>query len=81
MGLGVTDRQRLALTILAEISGVAIDELKEPMELVADLGIDSAKALRLLVRLEDELEVEISDEDAAGMNTVSDLLSSRALRG
>ncbi|MFT4537849.1 MAG: acyl carrier protein [Planctomycetota bacterium] len=81
MGLGATDRQRLALTILAEISGVGIDELKEPMELVADLGIDSPKALRLLVRLEDELEVEISDEDAAGMNTVSDLLSSRALRG
>lgn len=81
MALGETDRQRLTLSILAEISGVAASELRPEMELVADLGIDSPKALRLLVRLEDELEVEISDEDAAEMNTVGDLLSSPALAG
>ena len=74
-------QQRRALAILAEISGVPVDSLQPEQELVADLGIDSPKALRLLVRLEDDLEIEIPDEEAAGMNTVGDLLSSPALTG
>ena len=44
------------------------------MELVADLNIDSPKALQLLVDLEDRLSIEISDEDAAKMDTVGDVL-------
>jgi len=62
------------LSILSEISGTSVGEIKPEMDLVADLGIDSPKALRLLVELEDELEVEISDEDAARMTTVGDIL-------
>ena len=81
MDLASNDRQRRALEILAEISGVASAELRAEQELVADLGIDSPKALRLLVRLEDDLELEIPDEEAAGMNTVGDLLASPSLAG
>jgi acyl carrier protein len=44
------------------------------MELVADLGMDSARALELLVELEDKIGIEISDEDAARLNTVGDIL-------
>jgi len=64
-----------ALKILAEISGTAETEIRSDMDLVADLGIDSPKALRLLVRLEDDLDVEISDEEAARMNSVGDVLN------
>jgi len=63
-----------ALRVIADISGIESDTLRPEMELVADLGIDSPKALQLLVRLEDDLEVEISDDDAARMNTVGDIL-------
>ena len=45
------------------------------MELVANLGLDSAKALELLVELEDQLGVVIDDDDAARLNTVGDVLA------
>jgi acyl carrier protein len=45
------------------------------MELVADLDVDSARALELLVALEDALGIEISDEDAARLDTVGDILA------
>ena len=44
-------------------------------DLVVDLGIDSPRALELLVALEDVLGIEISDEDAARLETVGDILS------
>jgi acyl carrier protein len=44
------------------------------MDLVADLDIDSPDALRLLVEIEDTLGIEVSDDDAAAMNTVGDVL-------
>ncbi|MEM9293784.1 MAG: acyl carrier protein [Acidobacteriota bacterium] len=64
-----------ARQVLSEISGVDAAELQPQQELVSDLGIDSPKALKLLVELEDRLDIEISDEEAAGLNTVGDIFS------
>ena len=63
-----------ARAILSKVSGQDASSLNEEMSLVADLGIDSAKALQLLADLEDALDIEIDDEDAARMNTVADVL-------
>ena len=63
-----------ALEVISKISGVEKDGIKDQMDLVADLGIDSPKALMLLVRLEEALDVEIPDEAAASMDTVADVL-------
>ncbi len=63
-----------ALDVIAKVSGVEHAELKPEMELVANLGLDSAKALELLVELEDQLDTEIGDEEAAQLNTVGDIL-------
>lgn len=60
--------------VLAEITGTERDQIREDMDLVADLDIDSPDALRLLVELEDRLGVEIGDESAAAMVTVGDIL-------
>ncbi len=69
------DRKQSALDVIARISSRPVAELTPDMELVADLDMDSAKALELLVELEDGLEIEISDEDAARLNTVGDILA------
>ncbi len=69
------DITQKALSIVAKISGKDAAALKPELELVADLGIDSPKALQLLLDLEDELGLEISDEDAAKMDTVGDVLA------
>ena len=75
------DKQQVALDVLAQLSGVARDQIQPTMELVADLGIDSPKALQLLVELEDRLQIEISDEAAARMDTVGDIFNFLATAG
>lgn len=67
-------KQDTALEVIAEISGQQAAAIEPKMDLIADLNIDSPKALHLLVELEDKLGIEISDEDAARMDTVSDVL-------
>ncbi|HEX9736450.1 MAG TPA: acyl carrier protein [Thermoanaerobaculia bacterium] len=68
------DKREATLEILAQLSGMDFRALEPKMELVADLGIDSPKALQLLVEIEEKLGIEISDEDAARMDTVGDVL-------
>lgn len=63
-----------AVGVIAQVSKTDAGVITPEMELVADLGMDSAKALELLVELEDKLGIEIGDEDAARLNTVGDIL-------
>lgn len=69
------DRKQQALEVIAKVSGKEAQSLKPDMDLVADVGIDSPKALQLIVELEDNLGIEISDEEAARMEKVSDILA------
>jgi acyl carrier protein len=64
-----------ALDVIARISGTDRSRLNPELELVANLGFDSAKALELLVTLEERLGIEIEDDDAARLNTVGDILA------
>ena len=70
----MSDLKQKALEIVARTSGKQVADLEPGQDLVADLGIDSPKALQMLLDLEEELEIEISDEDAAKMDTVGDVL-------
>jgi len=63
------------LAIIARISGREIGQIRPEMELVADLGLDSSKAVELLVTIEDTLDLEIEEEDAAELNTVGDIIN------
>jgi acyl carrier protein len=69
------DAMQAARAVIAKVGRRAPESLSEDQSLVADLGIDSARALQLLADLEDALGVEIADEDAARMNTVGDVLA------
>jgi acyl carrier protein len=69
------DKKNIALDVVARLAGAERGELKPEMDLVADLGIDSPKALQLLVDLEDRLGIEISDDDAAKMETLGDVVA------
>ena len=68
------DRRAMAREVLARASGRDEGELRPELDLVADLGIDSPKQLELLIDLEEALDTEISDEEAAAMETVGDVL-------
>lgn len=64
-----------ALELIASVCGVEPGTLTPETQLVADLGVDSARALHLLVKLEDQLDIEIDDDEVAEMQTVGDILS------
>ena len=68
-------RRETALAVIADVSGRDVATLRPEQDLVADLDVDSPKGLQLLVRLEEALGVEISDEDAGRMDTVGDVLA------
>lgn len=64
-----------AVAVIAKVSKVDAGTITPDMDLVADLGLDSARALELLVELEDALGAEISDDQAARLNSVGDILA------
>lgn len=66
--------------LIAAVAGRDPSSLEPGQHLMADLGIDSPKALQLLMDIEEELAIEIPDEDAAGFERVGDLLDYVAAR-
>ena len=71
----MTPKQALALEILASVSKKDKASITPDQNIVADLGLDSPKQLQLLADMEDKLQIEITDEEAARMNTVADILA------
>ena len=63
------------LAVVARIAGKDASILKAEDDLVVDLGIDSPRALELLVEIEEVMGIEISDEDAARLESVGDIVS------
>ena len=69
------------LQVIAKIADKEAGEVRPEMDLVGALGIDSPRALQLLVALEEAFDIEIEDEDAAKMDTVQDILDYFDARG
>jgi acyl carrier protein len=51
-----------------------------PKRFFGDLGIDSPRALQVLVEIEDQLDIEVEDEEVANLRTVGDILAVVAAR-
>jgi acyl carrier protein len=71
----MSPKQDKVLDVLAKVAKKEKSFIKPEHELAADLGIDSPKALQLLMDLEDALKIEISEDDAGRLNTVKDILA------
>ena len=56
--------------IIVEQLGVDEDEVKSEASFVDDLGADSLDVVELVMALEEEFSLEISDEDAEKIGTV-----------
>ncbi len=66
--------EKKVIEIVARVSGKEASTISRDSILTADLGIDSASSLVLLVELEDAFDVTLSDRAAAKMRTVGDIL-------
>lgn len=60
--------------IIADELGVELEKVAEDASFVEDLGADSLDTVELVMRFEEEFEVEIPDEDAEKMQTVGDAI-------
>lgn len=66
-------RQRL-MDLVVERLGVGPDEVVPDAHFVEDLGADSLDLVELIMTLEEEFDIEISDEDAEEIDTVQKAL-------
>ena len=62
-------------SIIAEQLGVGEDEIKIDSAFIEDLGADSLDIVELVMAMEEEFEVEIPDEEAENIKTVSDAIN------
>lgn len=69
-------------TVLERVTKVVVDrlgvdesEVKVEASFREDLGADSLDVVELVMELEDEFDMEISDEDAEKIATVGDAIS------
>jgi len=60
--------------IICEQLGVSADEVTPQASFIEDLGADSLDLVELVMALEEEYSMEISDEDAEKIRTVQDVL-------
>jgi acyl carrier protein len=68
------DIQQIVLEILLRKKTIDPATIR-PETTLASLGIDSLEGLEVIFALEDRFNVRISDEDAAGMKTVGEVIA------
>ncbi|OQX63149.1 MAG: acyl carrier protein [Desulfococcus sp. 4484_241] len=66
--------------ILAERLDIDPNDIKPEAEFINDLGADSLDIVELLMSLEDEFDIEISDDEAENIITVKDAVDFIAQR-
>ena len=60
--------------LIAEHLNKPVEEITEDKEIVKDLGADSLDIVEMLMSLEDEFGVTVSDEDPVNIKTVGDIV-------
>jgi acyl carrier protein len=67
----IEDRVR---DLIVEQLGVNADQVKPEASFIDDLGADSLDTVELVMAFEEEFGIDIPDEDAEKMTTVSDAI-------
>lgn len=73
------DIPALVRSILAEVCAIDPGRVQDQARL-ASFGVDSVRAVDVLVAIEHRLGVEIPDQEAASLSTVADLIAAVTAR-
>ena len=60
--------------MLAEQLNISVDKIKPESRVIEDLGADSLDVVEMLMLLEDEFNVTVSDEESVNLSTVADIV-------
>lgn len=60
--------------LLADQLNISADKITENSKVIDDLGADSLDVVEMLMTLEDEFNVTVSDEESVGLKTVGDIV-------
>ena len=71
----MNDKEAKVLEIIARVAKRDVAGIKPEQQLVADLGIDSPKALQLMCDVEEELKIEVPEDAIGKIATVADVLA------
>lgn len=69
-----SDAEARLRKIIAEQLGVSEDEVVPEASFIDDLNADSLEMVDLIISLEEEFGIQVSDEDAEKIKTVKDAL-------
>jgi len=61
--------------IIAEQLGLEKEDIQMDASFIDDLGADSLDIVEMIMTIEDEYDVEISDDDAEKISTVQDAIN------
>jgi acyl carrier protein len=70
----VDNVEERVINIVCEQLGTSRDKVTPQTSFINDLGADSLDQVELIMEFEDEFEVNIPDEDAEKIQTVSDAI-------
>lgn len=61
--------------LLASQLNISKDKINADSKIIEDLGADSLDMVEMLMTLEDEFGISISDEEAVNLKTVADIVN------
>jgi acyl carrier protein len=67
--------EKKVIEIIVEQLGVSEEEVTMEASFIDDLGADSLDLVELIMAMEEEFSLEISDEDAEKIQTVQDVVN------
>ena len=79
----MSDVEKKVIKIICEQLDVSEEDVVSKASFVDDLGADSLDQVELIMAMEEEFDISISDEDAENINTVQDTIDyiTKALGG
>ena len=74
MGMDRNEVQSKVIAIIVEQLGIEEAEVKEESNFIDDLGADSLDTVELVMAFEEEFDLEIPDEEAEKITTVTEAI-------